>query len=125
MERCYGIVGDTLNQIAHRIDQVAQSNGSICGTRRPERSRQAPKLSSPAGNKAFRGVISPLLAPSPPAQARATVPGSLHFISLAGFTRRDRNRAPVILIASQIVRQDLGFRDRSKEVDFVEVYRGC
>src|SRR5271155_2275746 len=35
-----------------------------------------------------------------------------------------RNRAPVILIATQIARQDLGF-ESIQEVDFAEVYRGC
>jgi pyruvate dehydrogenase (quinone) len=48
--------------------------------------------------------------------------GSLHFIN--GLYEANRNRAPVILIASQIVRQDLGF-ESIQEVDFVDVYRGC
>jgi pyruvate dehydrogenase (quinone) len=89
------------------LSTAAQSSGSICVTRRPERSRRAPKLSSPAA--------------SPPAQARAG-PGSLHFIN--GLYEANRNRAPVILIASQIVRQDLGF-ESIQEVDFADVYRGC
>jgi hypothetical protein len=33
VERCYGIVGDTLNQIAHAIDRSAV--GSICRAKRP------------------------------------------------------------------------------------------
>jgi pyruvate dehydrogenase (quinone) len=49
-------------------------------------------------------------------------PGSLHFIN--GLYEASRNRAPVILIASQIVRRDLGF-DSVQEVDLAEVYKGC
>jgi len=49
-------------------------------------------------------------------------PGSLHFIN--GLYEANRNRAPVIVIASQIARQDLGF-ESIQEVDFVDVYRGC
>ena len=49
-------------------------------------------------------------------------PGSLHFIN--GLYEANRNRAPVILIATQIGRQDLGF-ESIQEVDFTDVYRGC
>jgi pyruvate dehydrogenase (quinone) len=35
-----------------------------------------------------------------------------------------RNRAPVILIAAQVVRQDIGFNS-IQEVDFADVYKGC
>jgi pyruvate dehydrogenase (quinone) len=49
-------------------------------------------------------------------------PGSLHFIN--GLYEANRNRAPVILIATQIVRRDLGF-ESIQEVDFTDVYRGC
>jgi len=38
--------------------------------------------------------------------------------------RRTGNRAPVILIASQVVRRELGF-DFIQEVNFQDVYRGC
>src|SRR5271155_2315683 len=48
-------------------------------------------------------------------------PGSLHFIN--GLYEANRNRAPVILIATQIARQDLGF-ESIQEVDFADVYRG-
>jgi pyruvate dehydrogenase (quinone) len=67
VERCYGIVGDR----------------SAIGTRRPERSRPTPKLSSPAT--------------SPPAQARANGsicgPGSLHFLN--GVSTHIGRRHPV------------------------------
>src|SRR5882757_1027504 len=49
-------------------------------------------------------------------------PGSLHFIN--GLYEANRNRAPVILIATQIVRQDIGFQS-VQEVDFSAVYKGC
>ena len=49
-------------------------------------------------------------------------PGSLHFIN--GVYEANRNRAPVILIASQVVRRELG-SDFIQEVDFESVYRGC
>jgi pyruvate dehydrogenase (quinone) len=41
-----------------------------------------------------------------------------------GLYEANRNRAPVILIATQIMRQDLGF-ELIQEVDFIDVYRGC
>jgi pyruvate dehydrogenase (quinone) len=49
-------------------------------------------------------------------------PGSLHFIN--GLYEANRNRAPVILIASQVVRSELGF-EFIQEVDFKSVYKGC
>jgi pyruvate dehydrogenase (quinone) len=45
--------------------------------------------------------------------------GSLHFIN--GIFEANRNRAPVALIASQIVRDELGF-DFIQEVDFKQIY---
>jgi pyruvate dehydrogenase (quinone) len=42
-------------------------------------------------------------------------PGSLHFIN--GLWESNRNRAPVVLIASQIISDELGF-DFPQEVDF-------
>src|SRR6202041_1084999 len=49
-------------------------------------------------------------------------PGSLHFIN--GLYESHRNRAPVVLIASQVVRDELGF-DFIQEVNFEDVSRGC
>jgi thiamine pyrophosphate-dependent acetolactate synthase large subunit-like protein len=49
-------------------------------------------------------------------------PGSLHFIN--GLYESHRNRAPVVLIAGQIVRDELGF-EFPQEVDFRSVYAGC
>jgi pyruvate dehydrogenase (quinone) len=49
-------------------------------------------------------------------------PGSLHFIN--GRYEANRNRASVILIATQIVRQDIGF-ESIQEIDFDDVFKGC
>jgi pyruvate dehydrogenase (quinone) len=106
VERCYGIVGDTLNQIAHAIDRSAIQWVHM---RHEE-----------AG--AFAAGAEAQLTGRLTACAGSCGPGSLHFIN--GLYEANRNRAPVILIASQIVRQDLGF-ESIQEVDFVEVYRGC
>ena len=46
-------------------------------------------------------------------------PGSLHFIN--GLLECNRNRAPVVLIASQIVSGELGF-EFLQEVDFKSIY---
>src|SRR5262249_58222946 len=46
-------------------------------------------------------------------------PGSLHFIN--GLWESNRNRAPVVLIASQITWDELGF-EFPQEVDFKAVY---
>jgi pyruvate dehydrogenase (quinone) len=106
VERCYGIVGDTLNQIAHAIDR---STIQWVHMRHEE-----------AG--AFAAGAEAQLTGRLTACAGSCGPGSLHFIN--GLYEANRNRAPVILIASQIVRRDLGF-ESIQEVDFVDVYRGC
>ena len=106
VKRCYGIVGDTLNQIAHAIDRSAIQWVHM---RHEE-----------AG--AFAAGAEAQLTGRLTACAGSCGPGSLHFIN--GLYEANRNRAPVILIASQIVRQDLGF-ESIQEVDFVDVYRGC
>src|SRR5258708_17623011 len=49
-------------------------------------------------------------------------PGSIHFIN--GLYEANRNHAPVILIATQIVRQDIGFSS-VQEVDLTAVYKDC
>jgi pyruvate dehydrogenase (quinone) len=49
-------------------------------------------------------------------------PGSLHFIN--GLFESHRNRAPVVLIASQITSDELGF-DFPQEVDYVPIYKSC
>jgi len=106
VKNCYGVVGDTLNRIAHAIDR---SEIDWVHVRHEE-----------AG--AFAAGAEAQLTGNLTACAGSCGPGSLHFIN--GLYEANRNRAPVILIATQIVRQDLGF-EWIQEVDFVEVYRGC
>lgn len=106
VKTCYGIVGDTLNRIAHAIDR---SEIDWVHMRHEEAGAFA------AGAEAqFTGHLA--------ACAGSCGPGSLHFIN--GLYEANRNRAPVVLIATQIVRQDLGF-DSIQEIDMTEVFKGC
>jgi pyruvate dehydrogenase (quinone) len=106
VKTCYGIVGDTMNRIAHAIDR---SEIDWVHVRHEE-----------AG--AFAAGAEAQLTGRLTACAGSCGPGSLHFIN--GLYEANRNRAPVILIATQIVRRDLGF-ESIQEVDFTDVYRGC
>jgi pyruvate dehydrogenase (quinone) len=106
VKTCYGIVGDTLNQIAHAIDR---SEIDWVHMRHEE-----------AG--AFAAQAEAQLTGRLTACAGSCGPGSLHFIN--GLYEANRNRAPVILIASQIIRKDIGF-EAIQEVDFQQVYQGC
>src|SRR3954465_4009419 len=106
VKTCYGIVGDTLNRIAHAIDR---SEIDWVHMRHEE-----------AG--AFAAAAEALLTGRLTACAGTCGPGSLHFIN--GLYEANRNRAPVILIATQIVRQDLGF-ESIQEIDYEDVFKGC
>jgi pyruvate dehydrogenase (quinone) len=106
VKRCYGIVGDTLNRIAQAIHR---SEIDWVHMRHEE-----------AG--AFAAGAEADFTDNLTACAGSCGPGSLHFIN--GLYEANRNRAPVILIASQIVQQDIGFQS-VQEVDFSEVYKGC
>ena len=106
VRRCYGIVGDTLNRIAHAIDASAIEWVHM---RHEE-----------AG--AFAAGAEAQLTGDLTACAGTCGPGSLHFIN--GLYEANRNRAPVILIATQIVRKDLGFQS-IQEIDFNDVFKGC
>src|SRR5882724_4482139 len=106
VKNCYGIVGDTMNQIAHSIDR---SNIDFVHMRHEE-----------AG--AFAAAADALLTGHLTACTGSCGPGSLHFIN--GLYEANRNRAPVVLIATQIVRQDLGF-ESIQEIDYSDVFRGC
>src|SRR5258707_7544158 len=106
VKRCYGIVGDTLNRIAHAIDV---SPIDWVHVRHEE-----------AG--AFAAGAEAQLTGNLAACAGTCGPGSLHFIN--GLYEANRNRAPVILIATQIVRQDLGFQS-IQEIDYEDVFKGC
>src|SRR6202049_1346824 len=102
VKRCYGIVGDTLNRIT---DAIHQSEIEWVHMRHEEAGGFA------AGAEAlFTGELT--------ACAGSCGPGSLHFIN--GLYEANRNRAPVILIATQIVRQDLGF-ESIQEIDYNDV----
>src|SRR4051812_2975294 len=103
---CYGIVGDTLNRIAHAIDR---SEIDWVHMRHEE-----------AG--AFAASAEALITGQLTACAGSCGPGSLHFIN--GLYEANRNGAPIILIATQIVRQDIGFSS-IQEVDFGQVYKDC
>jgi pyruvate dehydrogenase (quinone) len=103
---CYGIVGDTLNRIAHAIDR---SEIDWVHVRHEE-----------AG--AFAASAEALITGRLTACAGSCGPGSLHFIN--GLYEANRNRAPVILIATQIVRRDIGF-ESIQEIDFDNVFKGC
>src|SRR5258708_3993289 len=103
---CYGVVGDTLNRIAHAIDR---SDIDWVHMRHEE-----------AG--AFAAGAEALLTGRLTACAGTCGPGSLHFIN--GLYEANRNRVPVVLIATQIVRQDLGF-ESIQEIDYSDVFKGC
>jgi pyruvate dehydrogenase (quinone) len=103
VKHCYGVVGDTLNLIAHSI---SKSGIEWVSMRHEE-----------AGAFAAHGEA--LITGNLTACAGSCGPGSLHFIN--GIVEANRNRAPVILIASQIVRDELGF-EFPQEVDFKAIY---
>src|ERR1700736_3374513 len=106
VKNCYGIVGDTLNRMAHAIEQ---SEIDWVHMRHEE-----------AG--AFAAQAEAQLTGRLTACAGSCGPGSLHFIN--GLYEANRNRAPVIVIATQIVRQDLGF-ESIQEINFDDVFKGC
>ena len=106
VRNCYGIVGDTLNVIAGYIDR----SGIDWVSMRHEE----------AG--AFAAQAEAQLMGRLTAMAGTCGPGSLHFIN--GLYEAQRNRAPVILLATQIVSAELGFHF-IQEVDFKSVFRDC
>jgi pyruvate dehydrogenase (quinone) len=106
VKTCYGIVGDTMNRIADAIDR---SQIDWVHVRHEE-----------AG--AFAASAEAQLTGHLTACAGSCGPGSLHFIN--GLYEANRNRSPIVLIATQIVRPDIGF-ESIQEVDFAEVFRGC
>ena len=102
-KRCYGVPGDTLNFFT---DAVRRSDMRWIHVRHEE-----------AG--AFAAGADALLTGELAICAGSCGPGSLHFIN--GIFESNRNRAPVVLIASQIERDELGF-DFPQEVDFKSAY---
>ncbi|MCJ2182995.1 thiamine pyrophosphate-binding protein [Novosphingobium sp. 1949] len=106
VRRCYGVPGDTLN---HVTDSIRRSSLRWIHVRHEE-----------AGG--FAAGADALLTGELAACAGSCGPGSLHFIN--GLFESHRNRAPVVLIASQIVRDELGF-DFPQEVDYKPIYQTC
>src|ERR1700743_1820586 len=102
-KRCYGVPGDTLNYFT---DAVRRSDLRWVHVRHEEAGAMA------AGADA-------LLTDELALCAGSCGPGSLHFINRVW--ERNRNRAPVVLIPSQVIRDELGF-DFPQEVDFKTVY---
>lgn len=105
-QRCYGIVGDTIN---HFTDAVRRSELTWVHVRHEEVGALA------AGGESYlTGELSLC--------AGTTGPGSLHFLN--GIFESHRNGAPVVLIASNIDRseQGLGF---PQEVDQKKLYEQC
>jgi pyruvate dehydrogenase (quinone) len=90
VKRCYGVVGDTLN---HVTDAIRRSDIAWVHMRHEEAGAFA------AGAEAYMtGGLT--------ACAGSCGPGSLHFIN--GLFESHRNRAPVVLIASQVNSNELG-----------------
>jgi pyruvate dehydrogenase (quinone) len=106
VKHCYGIVGDTLNTFATGL---SRSGIRFVHMRHEE-------------TGAFAAQGEALVMDRLTAVAGSCGPGSLHFIN--GLYEANRNRAPVILVASQVTRCELGF-DFIQEVDFKAVYKGC
>ncbi|MHA6203439.1 thiamine pyrophosphate-dependent enzyme [Dyella soli] len=106
VKNCYGIVGDTMNLLAEHIEK---SGIQWVQVRHEE-----------AG--AFAAGAEALVTGRLAACGGSCGPGSLHFIN--GLYEANRNRAPVVLIASQIQRSDLGFSS-IQEVDFMSVFKDC
>lgn len=106
VRHCYGIVGDTLNLIAERMNRSGIEWVHV-------RHEEAGGFAA-AGEALVTGGLT--------ACAGTCGPGSLHFLN--AMFEANRNRAPVILIATQIVRSELGF-DFIQEVDLRHIYRTC
>jgi pyruvate dehydrogenase (quinone) len=106
VKHCYGVAGDTLN---HFTDAIRQSSIRWVHVRHEE-----------AGG--FAAGAEAMLTGELTACAGSCGPGSLHFIN--GLFESHRNRAPVVLIASQITRDEQGF-EFPQEVDFAAVYKSC
>jgi pyruvate dehydrogenase (quinone) len=106
VKRCYGVVGDTLNRV---VDAIRRSDIEWVHMRHEEAGAFA------AGAEAY--VTGGLTA-----CAGSCGPGSLHFIN--GLFEAHRNRAPVVLIASQVNSFELGV-DFPQEVDFKPIYKSC
>ncbi len=106
VKHCWGVPGDTLNFVT---DAIRRSDIAWVHVRHEE----------VAG---FAAGAEAMLTGRLTACAGSCGPGSLHFIN--GLFESHRNRAPVVLIASQITSDELGF-DFPQEVDYAPIYRSC
>jgi len=106
VKHCWGVPGDTLNFVT---DAIRRSDIKWVHVRHEE----------VAG---FAAGAEAMLSGNLTACAGSCGPGSLHFIN--GLFESHRNRAPVVLIASQITRDELGF-DFPQEVDYTPIYGTC
>jgi pyruvate dehydrogenase (quinone) len=106
VKHCWGVPGDTLNFVT---DAIRRSGIEWVHVRHEE-----------AGG--FAAGAEALLTGNLTACAGSCGPGSLHFIN--GLFESHRNRAPVVLIASQITSDERDF-DFPQEVDFEAIYRSC
>ncbi len=105
-KRCYGIVGDTLNQFT---DAIAGSDMEWVSVRHEEVAGFA------AGGESYlTGELSVC--------AGTCGPGSLHFIN--GIFETHRNGSPVVLIATQVARSEVGLQF-PQEVDQKKIYEQC
>lgn len=106
VKHCYGIVGDTLNRLVHAM---SESQIEWVHMRHEEAGAFAAQ-----GEALATGALTAI--------AGSCGPGSLHFIN--GVMEANRNRAPVVVIATQIARDELGF-EFPQEVDFKSIYSSC
>src|SRR5580704_17780858 len=106
VKHCWGVPDDTLNFVT---DAIRRSNIEWVHVRHEEA----------AG---FAAGAEAMLTGDLTACAGSCGPGSLHFIN--GLFESHRNRAPVVLIASQITTDEQGF-DFPQEVDFAPIYKSC
>lgn len=106
VKHCWGVPGDTLNYFT---DAIRRSSIEWVHVRHEE-----------VGG--FAAGAEALLSGNLTACAGSCGPGSLHFIN--GLFESHRNRAPVVLIASQVTTDERDF-DFPQEVDFLSVYRTC
>jgi pyruvate dehydrogenase (quinone) len=105
-KHCWGIPGDSLNYIT---DAIRRSEIEWVHVRHEE-----------AGG--FAAGAEAIVANRLTLCAGSCGPGSLHFIN--GLFEAHRNRSPVVLIASQITRDELG-TDFPQEVDYKPIYDHC
>ena len=106
VKHCWGVPGDTLNFVT---DAIRRSDIEWVHVRHEE----------VAG---FAAGAEAMLTGDLKGCAGSCGPGSLHFIN--GLFESHRNRAPVVLIASQIISDEIGF-DFPQEVDYGPIYKSC